>query len=57
MKPPKSNLSKKEHEALRNLNNNEDIIVLKVEKSRATVIMNPTLRLWSTSPPMEITRS
>ena len=39
-KPPKSNLTKEEHLALKNLRNNEDIIIVKADKGGATVIMD-----------------
>jgi len=39
-KPPKSNLSKEESLALRSLNQNKDIIVLKADKGGAAVILN-----------------
>jgi len=38
--PPKSNLSKEELVALRSLNQNNDIVVLKSDKGWATVILN-----------------
>ena len=39
-KPPKSNISKLEFEALKSLNNNHNIVVLKADKGGATVILN-----------------
>ena len=39
-KPPKSNLSKEESIALRSLNQNKDIIVIKADKGGAAVILN-----------------
>jgi hypothetical protein len=39
-KPPKSNISKMEHEAIKNLRNNENIVILKADKGGATVVMN-----------------
>jgi hypothetical protein len=39
-KPPKNNISKKEHEAIKNLRNNENIVILKADKGGATVVMN-----------------
>ena len=39
-KPPKSNISKLEFEALKSLNSNPNIVVLKADKGGATVILN-----------------
>ena len=39
-KPPKSNISKHEFEALKSLNSNQDIVVLNAGKGGATVILN-----------------
>lgn len=39
-KPHRSNLSKHEFEALKSLNNNKDIVVLKADKGGAAVILN-----------------
>jgi predicted GIY-YIG superfamily endonuclease len=39
-KPPKSNISKEERLAIKNLRNNTNLIILKADKGGATVIMN-----------------
>ena len=39
-KPPRMNLSKEEFSALKSLNQNQDIVVLKADKGGATVILN-----------------
>ena len=39
-KPPRKNLNNEEFSALKSLNQNEDIVVLKVDKGGATVILN-----------------
>ena len=39
-KPPKSNLSRSEFEALKSLNNNKDIVLLKADKGGAAIILN-----------------
>ena len=39
-KPPKSNVTKEEHLALKNLRSNEDIVIVKVNKGGATVVMD-----------------
>ena len=39
-KLPKNNINKKEHEAIKNLRNNENIVILKADKGGATVVMN-----------------
>jgi hypothetical protein len=41
-KPPKNNISKKDQEAIKNLRNNENIVILKADKGGATVVMNKT---------------
>jgi hypothetical protein len=38
--PPKSNLSKEERAALKNLRNDENLVILKADKGGATVLMN-----------------
>ncbi|XP_060531998.1 uncharacterized protein LOC132705430 [Cylas formicarius] len=39
-KPPQPNLSREEMQALRNLNNNENILIMPADKGNATVVMN-----------------
>jgi hypothetical protein len=39
-KPPKPNLTKEQFDSIHHLNENPDILVLKVDKGNATVIMN-----------------
>jgi hypothetical protein len=39
-KPPKNNIIKNEHEAIKNLRNNKNIMILKADKGGATVVMN-----------------
>ena len=39
-KPPKNNISKNEHEAIKKLRNNKNIVILKADKGGATVVMN-----------------
>jgi len=39
-KPPKSNISKSEFEALKSLNNNLDVVVLKEDKGGGVVILD-----------------
>ena len=39
-KPPKSNITKEEELALKNLRSNEDIVILKVDKGGSTVVLN-----------------
>ena len=39
-RPPKDNLRRGEREALKNIRNNEDIVVLKADKGGATVLLN-----------------
>ena len=39
-KPPKRNLSKQQHFALKNLRNKSDIVILRADKGNATVVMN-----------------
>ena len=39
-KPPKSNVTKEEHLALKNIRSNEDIVIVKVDKGGATVVMD-----------------
>ena len=39
-KPPKQNLTKEEHEAIRSIRNNKEIIVLQADKGNATVILD-----------------
>jgi hypothetical protein len=39
-RPPKSNISKEEHTALKNLKNNENLVIIKADKGGATVLMN-----------------
>jgi hypothetical protein len=39
-KPPKNNINKNEHEAIKNLRNNKNIVILKADKGGATIVMN-----------------
>jgi hypothetical protein len=39
-KPPKNNINKKDQEAIKNLRNNENIIILRADKGGAIVVMN-----------------
>ncbi len=39
-KPPKSNISKKQHKALTNLKRNKNIVILPADKGNATVVMD-----------------
>jgi hypothetical protein len=40
VKSPRSNISKEEHQALKNLRSNAKLVILRVDKGGATVIMN-----------------
>jgi hypothetical protein len=39
-KPPRRNISREEHQALRNLYNNTNLVILRVDKVGTTIIMN-----------------
>ena len=39
-KPPKSNITSKERTALNSLNKDKDIVILKADKGRTTVVLN-----------------
>jgi hypothetical protein len=40
VKPPKRNISKEERVALKNLRNNENLVILRVDKGGAIVLLN-----------------